>query len=346
MKIFIDIGHPAHVHYFRNFIKIMESKGHTFFISSREKECTSELLQSYDLPFFSRGKGKNGIIGKLLYMLKADYILYKKALKFKPDYFLSFGSPYAAQVSWLLQKPHIACDDTEHVKFSRMLYKPFTKVVFTPFGYLKNLGTKQISFNSFMELCSLHPNYYSPDSSIYNILGITQNEPYIMLRFVSWNANHDIGEVGLNLETKMTLVNMLKQKFKIFISSEGELPEGLKQYKIKIPVQRMHDALAFSTLFIGEGATMASECAMLGIPAIYVNSLDAGTLQAQEKFGLIFGFRNSVGVIEKAKELIANENLRAEFKIKRDKMLSKMIDPTEMLVNYFENYQNATKTIK
>jgi len=27
MKILIDIGHPAHVHYFRNFIKMMESNG-------------------------------------------------------------------------------------------------------------------------------------------------------------------------------------------------------------------------------------------------------------------------------------------------------------------------------
>ncbi len=36
--------------------------------------------------------------------------------------------------------------------------------------------------------------------------------------------------------------------------------------------------LAYATLFIGEGATMASECAVLGTPAIYVNSLQLGYL--------------------------------------------------------------------
>ena len=35
----------------------------------------------------------------------------------------------------------------------------------------------------------------------------------------------------------------------------------------------MHNALKYASLFVGEGATMASECAILGTPAIYVNSL-------------------------------------------------------------------------
>ena len=28
MRILIDIGHPAHVHYFRNFVRAMEERGH------------------------------------------------------------------------------------------------------------------------------------------------------------------------------------------------------------------------------------------------------------------------------------------------------------------------------
>ena len=57
MKIFIDIGHPAHVHYFRNFIKIMEKNGHHFLILARDKEITQELLNHYKIPYVSRGKG-------------------------------------------------------------------------------------------------------------------------------------------------------------------------------------------------------------------------------------------------------------------------------------------------
>lgn len=337
MKIFIDIGHPAHVHYFRNFIKIMESKGHSFFVTSREKECTFQLLDSYGIKFISRGKGNDGIAGKLLYMFKADKILYNLAKKFKPDVFLSFVSPYAAQVSWILGKPHIACDDTEHAKLARQLYFPFSKTIFTPYCFKKELGKKQIRFRGFMELCYLHPNYFTPDRSIFGILKIKESEPYVLLRFVSFKANHDIGHSGLDLATKTEIIERLRGKFKIFISSESEMPSEFLPYKINIPADKMHDVLAFATLFIGEGATMASECAMLGTPAIYVNSLDAGTLQEEERLGLIFGYRNSKGVLDKVEELLNIKNRGEIFRAQKEKMLEKMIDPTAMLIHYFEN---------
>ena len=91
----------------------MESKGHDFFITARDKEVAHNLLQAYNLKFANRGKGENGLIGKFLYLFKADYLLFRHAKKFNPDLFLSFASPYAAHVSKLLRKPHITFDDTD-----------------------------------------------------------------------------------------------------------------------------------------------------------------------------------------------------------------------------------------
>ena len=45
MRILIDIGHPAHVHYFKNFNVQMKSKGHTILFVARDKEVTIELLK-------------------------------------------------------------------------------------------------------------------------------------------------------------------------------------------------------------------------------------------------------------------------------------------------------------
>ena len=45
MKILIDIGHPAHVHYFKNFIKIMNKKGHETLVVARNRDCIFELLK-------------------------------------------------------------------------------------------------------------------------------------------------------------------------------------------------------------------------------------------------------------------------------------------------------------
>ena len=346
MKILIDIGHPAHVHYFRNFIKIMENKGHEFLIISRNKEMEQYLLNKYKIPYIDRGIGSKNIIGKFLYMLKADYLIFRKALKFKPDLFLSFGSIYPAHASFLLKKPHIAFDDTEHSTEQYKLYSPFTEVVLTPACFTKDLGKEQIRFNGYMELCYLHPNYFKPDPSIFDLLEIKKDEKYVIMRFVSWNASHDIGQSGLNIERKHEIVKELSKYAKVFISSEGELPEDLQKYQIKTHPEKMHDALAFATLFVGEGATMASECACLGTPAIYVNSLTAGTLEEQERYRLLFGFRKSEGVIEKAIELLNTPNLKQELQQRRQKMLSDKIDVTAFMVWFVENYPESAKIMK
>jgi len=346
MKIVIDIGHPAHVHYFRNFIKIMEKKGHTLLVFARDKEVSQNLLNQYDIPYVSRGKGSSGFFGKLTYLIKTDFILLFKALPFKPDIFLSFSSPYAAQVAWLLRKPHIAFTDTEHAKIENIASIPFSSTVITPQCFLKDFGKKHIRFNGFLELFYLHKNYFTSNKDIFKLLNIKDDENYIILRFVSWGASHDIGHSGLNDETKRELVEELSKDYKIFISSETELPKEFIQYKLNISPEKMHDVLDNAHLFIGEGATMASECAMLGTPAIYVNTLSAGTLIAQEDSGSIFSFNTSVGVLKKAIEILETPNLEKVFEENSRNLLHDSIDVTAFAVWFVENYPKSIDTIK
>ena len=108
--------------------------------------------------------------------------------------------------------------------------------------------------------------------------------------------------------------------------------------KLNIPVYKIHDALAFASLYIGEGATMASECAMLGTPAIYVNSLAAGTIEEQASYGLLLSFRSTKGVTEKTLELLKNPQLREDFQIKRNNMLSIKIDLTNFFIELLTLY--------
>ena len=69
MKIFIDIGHPAHVHYFRYTINKLKNDGHNIFITARRKDVTHQLLDNYNIPYTSRGIGSNSLIGKFFYLL-------------------------------------------------------------------------------------------------------------------------------------------------------------------------------------------------------------------------------------------------------------------------------------
>ncbi len=351
MKILIDINHPAHVHYFKNFIKIMEGKEHEFLIISRNKEIEHYLLNIYSIPFINRGRGKNHIRGKILYFFKAIYFIYGKAKRFNPDIIISFGTPYPAIVSWLIRVPHISFSDTEHAKLHHLLTDSFSKCILTPSCYTKDLGKKQIRFNGYMELCYLHHNYFTQGPSILNLLGVKKDEKYVIMRFVSWNASHDIGHSGFNIEMKHKAVKELSKYAKVFISSEGELLDGLKKYKITIPPERMHDALAFATLLYGESATMASECACLGIPSIFHDNNGRGyTTEEEEKYGLVFNYSESSAdqnkSLEKAIELIKTPNLKHEFQNRRQKMLADKIDVTAFMVWFIENYPESIKVMK
>jgi len=346
MKILIDIGHPAHVHYFKNFIWIMQKKGHKILIIARNKEVALHLLRIYGFEYINRGSGAKTIIGKLIYLFKAIWIIFFKALKFKPDCFLSFASPYAAIASWLLRKPHITFDDTEHAKFEQKFFIPFSKVILTPDCFYNQLGKKQIVFKSFMELCYLHSNYFKAEH--INFLNQNdKNNKKVLIRFVSWKASHDYGQKGMNADFKLILLSELSKIANIYISSESELPEKLKSYKIHISPEKMHDVISSVDLYIGEGGTMASEAAILGTPAIYINSLPLmGYLREEKNTGLLFYYNNTDGVLKKALEILQTQDLKREFHLRRNKLLEKKIDITAFMVWFIENYPESVKIMK
>lgn len=329
----------------------MEIKGHEFFLVARQKNIIQTLLDKYNFNYISRGPGSVNILGKLFYILKADIQLFTLARKFKPDLFLSFGSLYAAHAAKLSNVPHIAFDDTESAKIGHMLYVPFTNTICVPSCFKKYLGEKQVIFNGYMELCYLHPNYFTPDISVLDLLNVKKGEKYMVIRFVSWQAFHDIGHKGISLNNKIKAVKEFSKYVKVFISSEKELPEDLKQYQITIPPEMMHSVLYYATFLYGESATMASECAVLGTPAIFIDNEGRGyTDEEEKKYGLVFNFTESMEdqelSIRKAVESLKTPNIKKVWQKKRDKMLSEKIDVTAFMVWLVENYPESVRIMK
>lgn len=347
MRIFIDIGHPAHVHYFRNFIKLMKKRGHEFLIIARDKDITSLLLTNYDIPFINRGMGANSFMGKIIYFFKVIWFLYSRARKFKPDLAISVTA-YTPLIAWLNGVPSIALNDTEHAKLHHLLCFPFANYILTPDCYRLNLGKKQIRFKGYLELCYLHPNFFIPDDSILDQLGVKEDEKYLIFRFVSWRATHDVRHKGLSLETKQKAVHELSKYARIFITSEGKLPAGLEQYQLNISPEKIHNALAFASLLYGESATMASECACLGVPSIFHDNDGRGYTDEQEKeYGLVFNYSESEEdqqkSIVKALEIARSTPSDNEWKEQNRKLLSEKIDVTAFIIWFVENYPQSAK---
>ena len=346
MKVLIDIGHPAHVHYFRNLIKIMELKGHEFLIIAKNRNIVQSLLTQYQISYVLRNEYPKSLIGKLLRIPLTNLFVIWQTLKFKPNILIGFSGTHIAHAGFILRIPRIVLDDTEHAKFAHASYKPFASVILTPACFMKDFGKKHIRFKSYMELCYLHPNYYTPDSNVRYELGVKDTEKFVIVRFVSWRASHDIGQTGLSVEYQRKLVIELSKHYKIFISSEEPLPEDLKVHCFNLHPSKMHDTLAACDLFIGEGATMASESAILGTPAIYINSLELGyTTEQENEYGLVYNYRTPEGIIDKALELLNNYS-KDNFRVKRSKLIRNNIDPTSFLIWFIEQYPNSRDQMK
>ncbi len=340
MRILIDIGHPAHVHYFRNFIKIMEKKGHKFLIVARDRGIIKDLLEFYQIDFVNRGKGENSLLGKFFYMLIADYRIFKKAKEFKPDLFLSFSSPYASQVAYILKKSNIILNDTEHTdKMHSKFTYPFATSILTPTSYLHDLGVKQVRFDNVVENFYLHNRINeSNDNRIRKVLRLAPAEEYLVIRMVSWKAHHDYGESGIDIKTIRGLIKEFKDKYKIFISTEDEVPSEFKKYQIVIPPYQMHSVLRNATLFIGESATMASESAILGTYAVYINSLPLmGYLKLEEKWSLLKYFSSNHGVIEYVINMLKDPDFKRNTILLSKEMQKGLINPTDFLIHFIEN---------
>lgn len=133
---------------------------------------------------------------------------------------------------------------------------------------------------------------------------------------------------------------------RVFISSEDVLPKEFEHLRFPLSPDKIHHVLAFADLYVGEGATMASECAMLGTTAIYINPEEAGSIDEQEKAGLIFHFRDENGVTEKIRELLKNSELKTQSKERAQKLISDKIDLTRFLIWFVEKWPDSFKIMK
>ncbi len=339
MKILVDITHPAHVHFFRNAIDIWRERGHTVIITARDKDLTLQLLADYGYRYQCLSRMRRGMPGLILEMLEHEIQLLRLLSRHNPQITLEIAGTFIVHASKLMRIPGLVFYDTEHARMSNAITYPFASHIITPSCYQKDLGAKHIRYPGYHELTYLHPNRYRPDPRTLQEMGIHPDESYFVIRFVSWEASHDIGYCGLSNSAKLRLVEELKKLGKIIISSESTLPPELQPYQLRISPTKIHDLLAFSTLYIGEGATLASEAAMLGIPSIYINKLTAGTLEEQEnRYGLLHRVVDEEKAIHLAVQLARDKNSREEYQRRRQRMLSEKIDVTAWLVDYVENY--------
>jgi predicted glycosyltransferase len=138
---------------------------------------------------------------------------------------------------------------------------------------------------------------------------------------------------------------------RVFISPEAKLPEDLEQYKLSIPFERIHHALYYAHLLVSDAQTMTTEAAILGTPAIRCNSFvgpdDMGNfVELEQKYDMIYSFREADKARRKAMELIQQPNLKENWAKKRERLLADKIDVNKYMLEFIENYPESFRKYK
>ena len=341
MRILIDIAHPSHVHFFRLVITELENRGHKTAVTIRDTNIISKLLNNFGIPYTSlTPKGTHRLLAPYRLIMR-DFLLWKYCLKFRPDILVGIIAPFTPHVGFVLRKPSLIWEDTEHNKLNHRLAWPFATAIYSPDCYTLPPIKKQHLYAGCHELAYLHPNNFTPDKETVKKLGINPDEKYCIIRLSAWMAHHDVGQHGIQQNKTLDFVKTIEKYARVYMSGEKGLPDELKKYQLNIPLHKIHHVMAFAELCISEGATMASESAILGVPTIYINTLKLGYINMWENYGILKQTTDTNKALEYAVDSLEDPNSKNKANTIREKMLSDKIDVKKFVIDTIENQLNS-----
>lgn len=341
MNVVFTIQHPAHVHLFKNAIRELADEA-SVRVFARENDIAFDLLDAYDITYTGLAPRADSLLELAYVQTLYEGRLLWHCLRDPPDVMVAMGEPGVAHVSKLVGSRSLIVTDTEHATLQNRLTFPFADRILTPCCYRDDVGPQQHRYPGYHELAYLHPARFTPDPSVLDSVDATPDERIVVLRLVSWGAAHDVGNGGLT-DVTGAVAKLEATGARVLITSEAELPDELADYEITVEPHRIHHLLSYANLFVGEGATMAAESAVLGVPAVYVNTLSMGyTEELRDRYGLLFSYAGEARQrrgIEKATSIL--ESYDAEtWRTRRERLLEEKTDTTAVIVDQIRDLRS------
>lgn len=343
MHVLFDIGHPAHVHLFRNVAQRMQARGDKITVTIRDRGIIGGLLDHYGLPYTVASKPRRGLVGSAIELAIHNWQVLKAALPDRPD-FLVGTSVSVAHVGRVIGRPSIVLneDDADYVPLFAKITYPFANRIVIP-AVLRDKKTAKVrTYDSYHELAYLHPNHFKPDQDVVRLLGIEPREPYFIIRLVSLTAHHDAGERGLSEAQVLRLIALLEPHGRVFINAESSIAPRLQPYALKAPPESMHDLLAHAKILISDSQTMTMEAALLGRPAIRCNSFVGRCsviAELEQRYRLAWGFKPQQfeELVTLVSGMVADPALEATMAQRHARVLAEKVDLTDWLLKQFDS---------
>jgi hypothetical protein len=351
MKILVDIGHPAHVHDFKNLINELSGK-HEFVVTTKKSPILEKLLTHYGIKYIVLGAKGKSLAGKVFKQAYFTLQVCKLIKNLKID--LAMGvSVSIAQASKLCGIPsfYFDQDDLKESPLTAISGTPFASHVLTPDCLSFEKTKNAIYYPGYHELAYLHPNRFLPNPNILAKYNLSENDKYYILRFVALTAHHDTHLTGLDVTQKRALLDLLLKHGKVFITMEAGMQPEFEQYRMPIAPHEMHDFLHYSQMLVCDGQTMCTEAGLLGVPSFRCNTV-AGKVavleEEEKKYGLTYGFlpRQFDWMLAKIEEHLMMDNVKEEWKLKRQKLLNDKIDVTAFWSWLIDAYPDSVHEAK
>ncbi len=353
MNYLFDIGHPAHVHLFKNVIRALIKNGHEVVISAKKTNGIESLLIYEGFSFISLGKKGSNLVAKILKQLYFSFRIYRILRTRNID--IAMGvSISIAQAAKFTKTNAIVFDDDDISAtpvFAALSHSLANYVLSPSILQAERNREKDIFHHSYHELAYLHPNYFKPDLSVLSKLGLEDGEKYSIIRFSALKAHHDINERGISKTQAEIIIEHLLHYGKVYITSEKELPANLEPYRLSLAFSEFHSFLSYANVLVCDSQSVAAEAAVLGVPSVRINTF-VGRIsyleEMEKRYQLTYGYlpENFSGAIERIEAILKNEDTQIIFKERRRKLLSEKIDLSAFIIWLIENYPLSVKQIK
>lgn len=288
MRALFEIVHPADALFFKRPIEALRSRGDEVLVLSRRKDITCDLLDEFGIPHRPVSVAATGTARLALELARRDVAVFRAAREFCPDVMAGFGGVAISHAGRVAGIPAVSFYDSENAMLQTRLTWPFITHLYVPEAYggatpedrtTRLPGVKELSF--------LHPSAFRADYETALAAGLDPERENFFVRVVAWRANHDLGKRGWSADLLRSVIGYLSGAGAVHLSSETPLPDDLRMYEYRGPRNAVHHLLAHCRALVGESATMASEAAVLGVPAIYAGRDFPGYTRELEAAGLI-----------------------------------------------------------
>jgi hypothetical protein len=339
LRVLFDVSHPAHVHLFKHAIRELERDGHETLVTSRKMGSTTALLDAYGIDHRPISRHRTSKFVLIPEWASREYKLVRIARQFEPDLVVSHFNPCAAHAANLASARCLIFNDDEMAtEVAGQLTHPFATFIYTPQAFSKDLGLKHRRYNGYHELAYLHPNRFEPDANVLARHGVDADSPYFVLRFVAWEAHHDVDAAGFGPAAKRELVEFLDDHGDVYVSTEGTLPSSVSAQELPVPPEHAHHLLAYADLYAGDSQTMALEAGVLGTPSVRCNSFASsgvfGHLQELEsRYSLVLSFGAEEDAVVTVKNLAVDPKARERWATRRETMLDDCLDVASYMVD-------------